>query len=82
MTMDKSLKSSGKLARRRNVLTRDERVEKLEEAGKWDEGESVFGLPKVKVAVRAPKGHGKEKKKEEEGAEALEGVEAAGEEEE
>jgi len=54
MSLHKSLKTKNSLERRRNVLTRSERVEKLKDAEAWDEeGGSVFGLPKVKVTVRA-----------------------------
>ena len=31
----------------RNVLTRAERIEKLQEDERWTEGESLVGLPKV-----------------------------------
>ena len=47
MSLDKSLKSRNSLIRHRNVLTRAERLEKLEEEERWDEGTSVLGLPKV-----------------------------------
>ena len=46
MSLDKSLKSHGALARHRNVLSRAERVDVLREEGRW-EGGDVFGLPKV-----------------------------------
>jgi len=55
MAIHKSLKTKGKLSRHRNVLSRRERVEILRKDGKWQEGESVFGLAKVK--------HIKEKRK-------------------
>ncbi len=51
MSVDRSLKSSNKLTRRRNVLSRAERIEKLEADGRWQEGDSVYGLPKVRVLV-------------------------------
>ena len=35
--------------RNRNVLTRVERLAKLQEAERWSEGDSVYGLPKVRV---------------------------------
>ena len=56
MSLHKSLKHKNRLVRRRNVLTRAERIEKLQEGERWDEGrDSVFGLPKVKVAkARTP----------------------------
>jgi small basic protein (TIGR04137 family) len=47
MSIDRSLKNKGALARHRNVLTRAERIEQLAEEEKWTEEESVFGLPKV-----------------------------------
>ena len=47
MSLDKSLKSRNSLVRHRNVLTRSERLEKLEEDERWSEGSSVLGLPKV-----------------------------------
>ncbi len=74
MSLDKSLKPKNRLTRRRNVLTRTERIEKLEEEEAWDEQEdSVFGLPKVKVERReAPRGPIKEEEPEE-AEEALEG---------
>ncbi|MFW6280198.1 MAG: small basic protein [Planctomycetota bacterium] len=49
MSLHKSLKRANQHTRTRNVLTREEQIEKLEEDGEWDEGDSVFGLPKVKV---------------------------------
>ncbi|KPJ62833.1 MAG: hypothetical protein AMS15_02590 [Planctomycetes bacterium DG_23] len=55
MAIHKSLKTKGKLSRHRNVLSRRERVEILRKEGKWEEGDSVFGLAKVK--------HIKEKRK-------------------
>jgi len=63
MSIHKSLKTNMALSRRRNVLTRVERLEKLAKTGKWREGDSVYGLPKVgTLVVKA----GKKKKKEEE----------------
>ena len=49
MTLDKSLKVRAGLARQRNVLTRVERLEKLKDSDRWTEGQSVFGLAKVRV---------------------------------
>ncbi|MCD6416531.1 MAG: small basic protein [Planctomycetes bacterium] len=52
MSLHKSLKQSSRLVRRRNVLTRVERIEHLEEDEHWDEdADSVFALPKVKPAA-------------------------------
>jgi small basic protein (TIGR04137 family) len=58
MSLDKSLKSSGALARHRNVLSRAERIEKLADDEKWEDGDSIFALPKVphrKVQTRKSK---------------------------
>jgi len=50
MSLHKSLASSSKLIRDRNVLTRAERIERLKRDGRFTEGkDSVFGLPKVRV---------------------------------
>lgn len=62
MSLDASLKAANALIRHRNVLTRDERLTKLKEEEKWQEGGKIFGLPKVahrKMAVGG-KGGGKE----------------------
>jgi small basic protein (TIGR04137 family) len=47
MSIDRSLKIKGALTRHRNVLSRAERIEKLKEEERWNEGDSVIGLPKV-----------------------------------
>ena len=47
MSIDRSLKIKGALERHRNVLSRAERIEKLKEEERWDEGDPVLGLPKV-----------------------------------
>jgi len=49
MTIDKSLKIQRGLISNRNVLTRVERLTKLKEEDRWQEGDSMFGLPKVRV---------------------------------
>lgn len=49
MSLDKSLKRKGGMARQRSVLTRAERIAKMEENGKWADGMSPFGLPKTRV---------------------------------
>lgn len=49
MTLDKSLKRRGSMARARGVLTRHERLLKLQETDRWRDGDSVLGLPKVRV---------------------------------
>ncbi len=71
MTMDKSLRIRTGLVRSRSVLTRAERIQRLNAADRWVEGDSPFGLDKVRVYKLALKK--KKKKKEEEpeaGAEA------------
>ena len=55
MTMDKSLRMRGSMARTRNVLTRDERIGRLQAADRWQEGDSPFGLAKVRVYKLAMK---------------------------
>jgi len=47
MSLDRSLKSGSGLGRHRNVLTRAERIGKLSGTGAWQEGASVYNLPKV-----------------------------------
>ena len=48
MSIDRSLKTAGSLARHRNVLTRDERIAKLAEWGQFDaQKDDPIGLPKV-----------------------------------
>lgn len=47
MSIDRSLKSKNSLVRHRNVLTRSERLEALEEEERWSKGDSVLSLPKV-----------------------------------
>ncbi|MFQ5964782.1 MAG: small basic protein [Candidatus Scalinduaceae bacterium] len=65
MSIDKSLVTKGKLARHRNVLTRAERVKFLMDEGLWEEGKSVFGIPKVKnIKIRKKAKAAKEKTEE------------------
>ena len=71
MTMDISLRVRTGMARARSVLTRDERIKRLKDAERWKEGDSPFGLPKVRVYKLAMKKKKKKAKEEgEEGAEA------------
>lgn len=65
MTIDKSLKVRTGMIRNRNVLTRAERIEKLKEADRWEEGDSVYGLPKVRVQKLSLKKKKKVKKEDE-----------------
>ncbi|HCK42070.1 MAG: small basic protein [Planctomycetaceae bacterium] len=63
MTIDKSLKIKRGGSTNRSVLTRIERLEKLKETERWQEGDSPYGLPKVRVRKLVMK---KKKKKKEE----------------
>lgn len=63
MSLDASLRRGNLLSRHRNVLTRAERIAKLEADGKIEKGEQIYGLPKV--ASRKISVGGKVKKKEE-----------------
>ena len=64
MTIDKSLKVRRGSARARSVLSRAERIEKLKEQERFKDGQSVLGLPKVRVMKLAMKKKKKEKKEE------------------
>lgn len=68
MTIDKSLKVRRGATANRSVLTRAERLSRLKEADRWEEGQSPFGLPKVRVRKLTMKKK-KKKKEEEEGKE-------------
>ena len=74
MSIDKSLRRKDSLQRARNVLTRGERIAKLIEEERWQEGRSPFHLPKVKVVKvvvkKAKKAKEEEKAAEGEGAAA------------
>lgn len=69
MSQHPSLRISDKDKKQRSVLKRHERIKTLKEKEKWEEEDSVFGLPKVKVTRFKIK---KEK------AAAAEGAEGAG----
>ncbi len=47
MSIDRSLKLKNALVRHRNVLTRAERIQVLQDEERWTEDQSVLGLPKV-----------------------------------
>lgn len=49
MTIDKSLKIKAGSVKTRNVMTRAERLTKLMESDRWNEGDPVYGMPKVRV---------------------------------
>lgn len=50
MSRHSSLKSGNKIAAKRNVLKRFERVDLLQREGKWKPGDRAVGLPKTKAA--------------------------------
>ena len=52
MSIHKSLKIKNSLARQRSVLTRWERIVKLQENDRWQDGDSVMGLPKVRTKFK------------------------------
>ena len=70
MSIDRSLRTKSSLERHRNVLSRAERVARLMDEEKWQEGRSTLALPKI--AHRKTK-TGKKKVKVE-GAEAAAGA--------
>jgi small basic protein (TIGR04137 family) len=75
MTMDKSLRSRKGMVRARSVLSRAERLTKLQEAERWKPGDSPLGIPKVRVIKISMKK--KKKAKAEEGAEGAAAAPAA-----
>jgi small basic protein (TIGR04137 family) len=60
VTIDKSLKRKGRLARTRNVLRREERIAQMKNDETWKDAQSPFGLPKLRVVKLVV---GKKKKK-------------------
>ena len=70
MSLDSSLKVGGGLAGHRNVLTRAERIAKLQELGEFkDEESNALGLRKVGNRKIVAGGKSKKKKKDEEATE-------------
>ncbi|NQT37159.1 MAG: small basic protein [Planctomycetes bacterium] len=67
MTMDKSLRVRAGLMRTRNVLKRGERLVRLKNEDRWEDGDSPMGLPKVRVYKLAMKKKKKKEEDEEEG---------------
>jgi len=47
MSIDRSLRTASSLERHRNVLTRAERVVRLQEDDNWGADQSPLGLPKI-----------------------------------
>ncbi len=64
MTMDRSLKVQAGAIKSRNVLTRAERITRLQELNRWDDEMSVVGMPKVRVIKVSLKKKKKVKKEE------------------
>ncbi len=64
MTMDKSLKVQAGAIKARNVLTRAERISKLQESNRWKDESTVLGMPKVRVIKVSLKKKKKVKKEE------------------
>ena len=52
MSIHKSLKLKNNLERQRSVLSRWERIGKLVEMDRWQEGDAVTGLPKVRTKFK------------------------------
>jgi len=65
VSIDQSLKKPSGIIRARNVLKRAERVAALKEQDRWDDGQSVLGMPKVRIK-KVVAGKKKKVKKEEE----------------
>ncbi len=55
MSVHRSLKVKSGMLRARNVWTRLERVEALKKAGQSKDGDSVYGLPKVRTRFKQKK---------------------------
>ncbi len=64
MTMDRSLKVQAGAIKTRNVLTRAERVTRLQELDRWNDESEVVGMPKVRVQKISLKKKKKVKKEE------------------
>jgi small basic protein (TIGR04137 family) len=73
MSIDKSLKRKGAMARTRCVMKRSERILKMMENGTFQDGRSPYGLPKTRVQKVVLK-----KKVKKEATEGAEGADAAG----
>ncbi len=69
MTIDKSLKVRRGATANRSVLTLAERRERLKESDRWHDGDSPFGLPKVRVRKLQMKKKKKKKEEDEAGTE-------------
>lgn len=70
MAMHQSLRRKSNMARRRSVLSREERINQMRVDEKWIEGGNPFGLPKTRVAKQTVGKKKKKEKKEEDAAAA------------
>ncbi len=52
MSIHSSLKMSGRLKGERNVWTRVERIQALKREGRWNDGDPVLGLPKLRTRFK------------------------------
>ena len=64
MTIDKSLKVKKGGVANKSVMTRVERINRLKEIGKWEDGNPILGMPKVRVVKISMKKKKKEKTEE------------------
>lgn len=76
MSIHKSLVLQSRLKRHRNVMSRAERIKKLEQDEKLQDRESVFGLPKLRLILQKAKKKAAAKPAAATGAPAAEGVAA------
>ncbi len=67
MAMHNSLRRKSDMARRRSVLSREERIAQMKVDEKWTDTRSPFGLPKTRIAKQTVGKKKKKEKKEEEG---------------
>ena len=75
MAMHNSLRRKSNMARRRSVLSREERIAQMKVDEKWIDNRSPFGLPKTRIAKQTV---GKKKKKEKKEGEEAGAAPAAG----
>ena len=73
MSIHSSLKGVDTLRGERSVFSRIERIAALKKDGRFEEGQSVYGLPKVRTKFKVAGKKKKEKKKAEDTAEKSEG---------
>ncbi|MBC7820110.1 MAG: small basic protein [Planctomycetaceae bacterium] len=78
MAMHNSLRRKSDMARRRSVLSREERIVQMKVDEKWTDTRSPFGLPKTRIAKQTVGKKKKKEKKEEEGDAAPAAKGAAG----